>query len=181
MVYYALRLALLPGIVLHELAHYYFCRLAGAQVHEVRFFSFGYPAGYVIHTAPKRFRAHCAIAMGPLLVNSIVAVALFFGAAVTWRELAQLPALDWGPGVVRLAIAGWLGLVVALQALPSDGDAVSLWQVARWHQKNGNPFALLSFPLALLIRFTNWMRIVWVDWLFAVILLWLAVRLSATA
>ena len=59
MSYYALRLALLPGIVLHELAHYYFCRLVGAQVHEVCFFSFGYPAGYVIHTAPKRFRAHC--------------------------------------------------------------------------------------------------------------------------
>ena len=69
--YYALRLALLPGIVLHELSHYYFCRLVGAEIREVCFFSFGYPAGYVIHTAPRRFRAHCVIAMGPLLITLV--------------------------------------------------------------------------------------------------------------
>jgi hypothetical protein len=173
-----LRLALLPGIVLHELAHYYFCRLVGAEIHEVCFFSFGYPAGYVIHTAPKRFRAHCVIAMGPLLINSAVAVALFVSALATWRELGQLPPLDWAPGVVRLAAASWLGLVAALQALPSSGDAVSLWQVAKWHLRNGNLVAAVAYPIALTLQLANWLRIVWVDWLYAALLFWVALRIA---
>jgi hypothetical protein len=176
--YYALRLALLPGIVLHELSHYYFCRLVGAEIHEVCFFSFGYPAGYVIHTAPRRFRAHCVIALGPLLINSVAAVALFVAAIGTWRELAALDPIDWAPGVLRLAAASWLGLVAALQALPSSGDAVSLWQVAKWHLRQGNVVAAIAYPLALTIQLTNWLRQVWVDWLYAGLLVWLAVRLA---
>lgn len=173
-----LRLLLLPGIVLHELAHYYFCRLVGAQVHEVCFFSFGYPAGYVIHTAPKRFRAHCAIALGPLLVNSAAAIALFCAAIATWRDLARLNPVDWVPGALLLAAASWLGLVAALQALPSSGDAISLWQVAKWHLRQGNLAAAVAYPVALSLQLTNWLRVVWVDWLFALLLIWVAVQLS---
>lgn len=176
--YYALRIGLLPGIVLHELAHYYFCRLVGAEIHEVCFFSFGDPAGYVVHTAPKRFRAHCAIALGPLFINSAVSILLFCAAIATWRELARLDPLDWAPGAVRLAAAGWLGLVVGLQALPSSGDAVSLWQVAKWHLRRGNFVAAVAYPIALTLQLTNWLRIVWVDWLYAGGLLWAAVQLS---
>ena len=148
--YYALRLMLLPGIVLHELSHYYFCRLVGAEIHEVCFFSFGYPAGYVIHTAPKRFRAHCVIALGPLLINSVAAVALFVAAIGTWHELAALDPVDWPPGVLRLAAAGWLGLVAAV-----------------------------AYPVALAIQLTNWLRLVWVDWLYAGLLIWVALRLTS--
>lgn len=177
--YYATRLMLLPGIVLHELSHYYFCRLVGAQVHEVCFFSFGYPAGYVIHTAPKRFRAHCVIALGPLLINSAVAVALFSVAFLEWQALIALDPRDWPPTLLRLVAAGWLGLVAALQALPSSGDAISLWQVAKWHARNGNLVALVAYPVALSIQLTNWLRAVWVDWLFTGLLLWLAWSLTS--
>jgi len=177
--YYLARLALLPGIVLHELSHYYFCRLVGAQIHEVRFFSFGYPPGYVIHTAPRRFRAHCVIVMGPLLINSGVALALFCVAFARWRELAGLDPLDWAPGVLQLALAGWLGLVAGLQALPSSGDAVSLWQVAKWHLRNGNPLAIVAYPVALVIQLTNWLRGMWIDWVYAGLLVWVAFELTA--
>jgi hypothetical protein len=177
--HYAVRLLLLPGIVLHELSHYYFCRMVGADVHEVCFFSFGYPAGYVVHTAPRRFRAHLVIVMGPLLINSAIAVLLFGAAIATWRELVPLDPHDWAPGVLRLSVAVWLGLVAALQALPSTGDAISLWQVAKWHGRNGNPLALLAYPIALSIQLTNWLRAVWVDWLYTAALVWCAFRLAA--
>jgi len=177
--YYAARLLLLPGIVLHELSHYYFCRMVGADIHEVCFFSFGYPAGYVIHTAPKRFRAHVVIVMGPLLINSVASVALFCAAIATWHELAALDPYDWAGPALRLVAASWLGLVAALQALPSSGDAVSLWQVAKWHGRNGNPVALVAYPVALGIQLANWLRAVWVDWLYTAVLAWCALRLSS--
>lgn len=177
--YYVARLLLMPGIVLHELAHYYFCRLAGAVVHEVRYFSFGHPAGYVIHTAPRRLRAHFAIALGPLVVNSVVAVLLFVAALATAREMAPLDPIDWLPGLARLVPAAWLGTVVAIQALPSNGDAISLWQVARWHADNGNYLAWGALPVAQAIRLANWLRGIWIDWVYAGALFWVALQLSA--
>jgi hypothetical protein len=119
------------------------------------------------------------IVMGPLLINSGVAVALFCVAIARGRELASLDPIDWAPGLLHLALAGWLGLVAGLQALPSSGDAISLWQVAKWHRRNGNPLALVAYPLALLIQLTNWLRGMWIDWLYAGLLLWAAFGLSA--
>ena len=171
------RLFLLPGIVLHELAHYYFCRTAGVQILETCFFSFGSPAGFVVHKAPERFRSHCAIALGPLLINSIASVALFGSAITTWRELILLDVADWDMLALKLLIASWLGLVAGLQALPSSGDAISLWQVAKWQIKRGNPLAFVAYPVALLLQFTDWLRSVWVDWAYALAMLWCAYRL----
>ncbi|TAK20316.1 MAG: DUF3267 domain-containing protein [Chloroflexota bacterium] len=172
------RLALLPGIVLHELAHYYFCRLIGTPVEEVSFFSFGSPAGYVTHRVPKRFRGHTLIVFGPLLVNSIVAVVLYASAILTWREIASLPPIDWAPRLPLLAGGAWLAIVTGLQALPSNGDAISLWRAAKWHRDNGNFLALLAFPLALAIRLANWLRGFWIDWIYSGILFAIALDLS---
>ncbi|MBM4419598.1 MAG: DUF3267 domain-containing protein [Chloroflexi bacterium] len=173
------RLALLPGIALHELAHYYVCRAVGARIHAVCFFSFGAPAGYVVHTAPKTLRAHLAIVLGPLIVNTIAAVALFAATALAIGEMLREPPLLWAQHLPWIVVAGWLGLAAGLQALPSSGDAISLWQVARWHLSQGNLFAVAAYPIALLIRVTNWLRGVWVDWAYALVLVWVGVRISA--
>ena len=71
------RLFELPGVVVHEFAHYFFCRLAGSKVHEVVFFSLGNPAGYVVHSVPRHIRQHALIVLGPFLVNTSIAYALF--------------------------------------------------------------------------------------------------------
>ena len=92
--------------------------------------------------------------------------------------VVALPAIARDAGV-DLAAASWLGLVAALQALPSSGDAVSLWQVAKWHLRRGNVVAVVAYPLALTIQLTNWLRLVWVDWLYAGVLIWVATRLAA--
>jgi hypothetical protein len=165
------RLLALPGIVVHEMAHYYFCLMAGARVHEVVFFRFGQPAGYVVHTAPRRYTAHLLISVGPLLVNSLLALLLFALARVTYLELATTPLREhhWSD-LARLAVVFWLGLSVALQALPSSGDATSLWQVTHWHLGRRHFLALAGVPIVGLIRLANLLRAVFVDWLYAAVL-----------
>jgi hypothetical protein len=38
-----------PGVILHETAHLFFCKLFKLQVYNVCYFRFGNPAGFVLH------------------------------------------------------------------------------------------------------------------------------------
>src|SRR5690554_2523043 len=130
---YACRLLAMPGIVIHELAHYWFCCLVGARVHQVVYFSFGNPAGYVVHSVPRRLREHFAIVVGPFLLNSSLAFLLFVVAGAEIQRLfarsGLVTATPDAVVLVRIAVIVWLGLAIALQALPSSTDAASLWDV----------------------------------------------------
>ena len=172
------RLLALPGIVMHELAHYCFCCLVGARVHQVVYFSFGSPAGYVVHTVPKKLRGHFAIVAGPFLINSALAFLLFLASAPVLREVVQGEALPTVGALLHLIAMLWLGLTIALQALPSATDAASLWDVTGRHVRRGNLFALIGFPLAAALALANALRTIWVDWLYAFWLFWLALQLT---
>ena len=163
-----LRLLGLPGIVVHEIAHYYFCLLAGTRVHEVVFFRFGHPAGYVVHTAPRRYTAHLLISLGPLLVNSLLSVLLFTLVRGLYFDLPPVPWRDYDlADLYLLAVASWLALSIALQALPSTGDATSLWQATSWHLGQRHVLAIIGVPIVGLIRLANLMRAVFIDWAYA--------------
>ncbi|MBI4317810.1 MAG: DUF3267 domain-containing protein [Chloroflexi bacterium] len=162
----------LPGVVFHELGHYVFCRLAGARVHEVVFFRFGNPAGYVVHTAPKHFREHFAIVVGPFLVNSAVGFALFWSVTSRWGKALSVSDLQ---SLALATAALWLGTSVSLQAFPSKGDARSLWQVANRHLRHGNILAALGYPAVGTIFLVNLLRILRLDWIYTGALLVLSV------
>ncbi len=165
----------LPGVVFHEFGHYLFCRLAGARVHKVVFFQFGNPAGYVVHTAPRRFREHFAIVAGPFLVNTVVSFMLYLAVTSRWGKAASLEDAQ----SLALACAGlWLGASVALQSFPSKGDARSLWHVTNQHLRRGNVLAAVGYPAVLTIYLVNLLRLLRLDWLYAGALLLLAFVLA---
>lgn len=161
----------LPGVVFHELGHYLFCRLAGARVHKAVFFQFGNPAGYVVHTAPRRFREHFAIVVGPFLVNSTVGFLLFWVITSRWSKAVSLSEYQ-SLGVAAISL--WLGISVSLQAFPSKGDARSLWQVANRHLRRGNVLAAIGYPAVATIYLVNVLRLLRLDWIYAGVLLLLA-------
>lgn len=160
-------LLILPGVVVHELAHYYFCRLAGAAVHEVVFFRLGDPAGYVSHAPPRRLSLHCLIVAGPLLVNSTLALGLFALAAHQIRVLQPLDQPVGLPGWLSLAVPLWWGLVIALHALPSRGDIEGLWQVVGWHLQRRHLGAVLALPVTGVLGLLCLGRQVWLHWVYA--------------
>lgn len=172
------RLLALPGIVIHELAHYCFCCLVGARVHQVVYFSFGTPAGYVVHSVPRKLREHFAIVAGPFLVNSSLAFLLFLAGVPDLSEMIETRTLPDSDVVARVVAMLCLGLSIALQALPSSTDAASLWDVTGRHVRRGNALALFGFPLAATLALANALRTVWVDWLYAFWLFWLAFQLA---
>jgi len=152
---FVIAIATFPGVIVHETAHLFFCRIFKLAVYDVCFFRFGNPAGYVIHERTNNFRALFFVSMGPFLVNTVLCI-LFFTAAF-------LPVWVLKVDDYLAYFFYWLGLSIGMHAFPSTGDLSNLWQVAPALAKIGNVWAVLSVPLIGLLYVLNFGRIVWAD------------------
>lgn len=157
--YYFYAILTAPGVIVHELAHALFCLLSGVKIYKINLFRFQKVAGYVVHEEPKGFMSSWLISFGPLIVNSYLAMFL----------LAQIrPVYDW-----RDLLFLYLGVTIALQAIPSTGDAESLWLMANrnfWK----NPLVILLYPLVLLLYLLNLLKRFYFDWVYVIFLLYIA-------
>ena len=149
----------LPGVVLHEAAHMFFCKLRGVAIFDVCFFRVGNPAGYVIHEEIEDFTSAFWVAMGPLVANSLLCVAFCLPALIPMRIFG----LDHPVSYFWM----WLGLSIGMHAFPSTHDAQALWAQAKKAARELRPLALLSFPLAIMIVVGNVLSIFWFDAIYA--------------
>ena len=157
--YYFYSLLTAPGVVVHELSHAIFCLLSGIKIHRIKLFQFGEAAGYVVHDEPQRFHQALLISLGPLLINSLLALILF--------SLLIPPYERW-----QIYVYGYLGIVIGLHAIPSNGDAKTLFQIANrrvWK----NPFVILGYPFVLLIYILNLLKRLHIDLIYVGVLFWL--------
>ena len=113
-------LATFPGIIVHEVAHQFFCRFLRVSVFEVCYFRLGNPAGYVIHEPPHKVAHHVLIGIGPFILNSLV------GALIAFPSAINVIKFEAGSGLDYLLI--WLGVSIAMHSFPSTGDAKSIWE-----------------------------------------------------
>ncbi|MFA5154938.1 MAG: metalloprotease family protein [Patescibacteria group bacterium] len=149
-----------PGIIVHELAHAFFCWLFKVKIYSINLLRFDRVAGYVTHEEPRGFFASFFVSFGPLIINSALAVWLF--AKVNWASH------DW-----RILLYLWLAIALGLQAIPSTGDAKALWQSAN-HKLLRNPLVILFYPLVLLLYILNFLKRLYIDFIFVVFLFYVA-------
>src|SRR5438132_8661080 len=116
-------LASFAGVIVHELAHQLFCRWFRVPVLEVCYFRVGNPAGFVIHEPPTKSHHSIFISIGPFLINTVLGAFIAFPAA--------LPVIKFGEGDLLDYLLIWLGVSMAMHAIPSTGDAKSLWQAVK--------------------------------------------------
>ncbi|USZ69310.1 metalloprotease family protein [Halorussus salilacus] len=169
---FLISLVTFPGVVVHEFAHERLCARYDVPVAEVCYFRLGNPAGYVLHEEPDRYRDAFAVSVAPFLVNTLIALALFGVLALLWGK----PDAS-GFHVDRFGIAGyallWLGASVAMHAFPSTGDAKNIWARTKseWRE---HPVVLLALPAVLVIYLANLLSIFWLDAIYALGLLLVA-------
>ena len=109
-----------PGVVIHELAHQLFCRYLKIPVYQVCYFRVGNPAGYVVHAQAGNWIHQVLIGCGPFFVNSVLGGVLAFPSALRVFEFS-------GAATIADSILIWLGVSIAMHAIPSTGDAKSMW------------------------------------------------------
>ena len=151
-------LATFPGVIVHEAAHMWFCKLRNVAVFDVCFFRIGNPAGYVVHEEIKDFNTALMVSLGPLIVNSLLCIFICFPAFLPMRIFGVTSILSY--------FLLWLGISIGMHAFPSSGDGYALYQNAKKSASSGNILAILSFPLVLLIYLANIGRIFWLDYLY---------------
>lgn len=147
-----------PGVVIHELAHQLFCRYFKIPVYEVCYFRFGNPSGYVIHGQTDNWVHQVLIGLGPFFLNSILGALLAFPSALRVFEFnGAANNLD--------GILIWLGISIAMHAIPSTGDAKSMWAAV-----SGNRASTLAkvgvAPLVGVIFVLAIGSVIWLDVLY---------------
>ena len=133
---FVIALITFPGVIVHELAHQFFCRLFKVPVFSICYFRIGTPSGYVIHEPPKSGWASLLIGVGPLLVNSLIGPLIALP-AVLGSKFASDPRT--GSETLYWFIDGfliWLGVSIAMHSFPSVGDAASIWKTLRERQQS---------------------------------------------
>lgn len=144
-----------PGVVIHELAHQLFCRYFKIPVYQVCYFRFGNPAGYVVHGQTENWVHNVLIGAGPFFLNSILGAIFAFPSALRVLEFN-------GAASVLDGILIWLGVSIAMHAIPSTVDAKSMWQAV-----SGNRASVLAkvivAPVVGLIFVLAAGSIVWLD------------------
>jgi hypothetical protein len=138
-----------PGVIIHEFAHKLFCNLTGVHVQKVKYWKLGDPSGYVIHDEPTHLYQTFLISVGPLIVNTAIAIVL---ACVSLRVDTTL---------IGRAILVWIAFAAGACAFPSDADAINV-------VKQGGFFL---YPFFGLIWLANKLRYFYFDFLYATLLL----------
>ena len=138
-----------PGVVIHEFAHKIFCDITGVRVQKVKYWKLGNPAGYVIHDEPTHLYQTFLISVGPLIVNTAIAILL---ACVSLRVQTS---------VTGRAILIWIAFAAGACAFPSDADAMNVVEQG----------GFLLYPFFALIWLANKLRYFYFDFIYSALLL----------
>lgn len=152
-------LATFPGVIVHEIAHQFFCRIFGIAVIDVCYFQFDNPAGYVKHEPAKHAWQHLIIGIGPFLINSIV------GALIALP--ATIPVFKFGAASFFDYFLIWLGISIAMHAFPSTGDAANIWQEIK-AQETPLWLKIIAAPLVSIIYLGALGSVLWLDLVYGI-------------
>lgn len=149
-----------PGIIIHEFAHMFFCKLRKVAVFDACYFRIGNPAGYVVHESSENFYTTFLISMGPFFVNTFLCLFICLPAYMPIKFFDVDSPLSY--------FLIWLGVSIGMHAIPSNQDANVLVEQAKEKAKQFNLLAILSFPIVGLIYVFNVLRFIWADLIYGV-------------
>jgi hypothetical protein len=154
--------ATFPGVIVHEAAHFLFCRIFGLAVFEVKFFQLGNPAGYVVHEETKDFTTAFFVGIAPFIVSTVLCLVFCLPAFVPVWELEIADPVAY--------FFYWLGLSIGMNAFPSSQDLSNVWALAAPAARAGNTLAILSYPLTGLLFLANLGRMFWLDFGYGILI-----------
>ena len=148
-----------PGVIIHEWAHKKYCDWTDTKVHKAVYFRIGNPAGYVIHEKPKKYSQIFWISVGPLIINSLLAIVIGYFATQTQTESPLYYLLFW------IAISS------GMHAFPSDQDAKNIFDESKeLIKEGGSTWHYLAYPFYVLIWIANKLSFLWFDLWYAIAL-----------
>ena len=159
-----------PGVMLHESAHAIFCKLFRLKIFRISFFRFGTLSGFVEHEEPRSISSAFGVSIGPLVINSIVAMFIAY-----WSTY-------YGVNSPWFYLLIWLAFSFGSQALPSDQDANNIVQKNINLIRHKNVLYLITLPFYYLVWLSVWcsnkLKIVGFDMIYALLLIFAGLALK---
>ena len=112
----------MPGVVTHELSHHIFCIIFNAKVIKVCYYNFKDSSGYVRHERPKHLYQDILIAVAPFFLNTFLGGLIAYPTIINKLPTLGLLTLNW-----RDILSMITSISIGMQAIPSKGDALSMW------------------------------------------------------
>ena len=112
----------IPGVVIHELSHHIFCIIFNAKVIDVCYYNFKDSSGYVRHERPKHLYQDVLIAVAPFFLNTFLGGLVAYPTIINKLPILGLLTLNW-----RDILSMITSISIGMQAIPSKGDALSMW------------------------------------------------------
>ncbi len=112
----------MPGVVTHELSHHIFCIIFNAKVIKVCYYNFKDSSGYVRHERPKHLYQDVLIAVAPFFLNTFLGGLIVYPTIINKLPTLGLLSLNW-----RDILSIIISISIGMQAIPSKGDALSMW------------------------------------------------------
>jgi hypothetical protein len=151
-----------PGVVCHEVAHRFFCDLAGVPVYSVCYIRLGNPCGYVVHGPLTSLRSAFLISVGPLIVNTTLCSLLSFSAAI------PIIILNVAHPSIASCLLFWIAISIGMHSFPSNADIANFNAVVKSQANRGLPLYVGQY-FGLVFAVANVLRIVWFDVIYAVL------------
>jgi len=154
-----------PGIIVHELAHQFFCWLMKVPVIEVRYFQTKNPCGYVIHDPTNSPLANFIISVGPFIINTVLGVVIVFPGMVIFQ------AFGFGlrdSNILLILISLWIGISILAHAFPSIGDATVMVQTIMKNKDVNILVKIITAPIIGLIYLGSIGSVFWLDFIYAI-------------
>lgn len=148
-----------PGVIMHELAHQIMCHWCRVKVYRVSYFNLGNPAGSVEHAVPEKLWQAFCIAVGPFIVNTLLALFLSKSAHLSFVHQST-PYILW-----------WLAFAISTHAFPSDPDLTNVLTKNRERLQAHSLFGYLAYPFVWTITKINQHRFLSVNLLYGVLIL----------
>ena len=143
----------MPGVVIHELSHHFFCIIFNAKVINYCYYNFRDSSGYVLHEQPKHAYQNILISTSPFFLNSLIGSIISYPTIVNKLSTLGLVSLNW-QDIFRIIISVSIGI----SAIPSRVDGLSIWKSISNSDMNFLLKLLAQFiitPLVLIILLVN--------------------------
>ena len=145
----------MPGVVTHELSHHIFCIIFNAKVIKVCYYNFKDSSGYVRHERPKHLYQDVLIAVAPFFLNTFLGGLVAYPAIINKLPTLGLLGLNW-----RDILSISVSISIGMQAIPSKGDALSMWNFIVESDMNfllKVTAKLITAPLVLVVLLLNFL------------------------
>lgn len=117
-----------PGVIIHEIAHRFFCDIFKVPVYEINYFRPGdKTAGHVRHANIDSFWISFLIGIAPFFINSVLCMILTFPRGIVfYLGTSDLPSSSASLGFLGFVLY-WAGGSIGFNAIPSTKDLEGLW------------------------------------------------------